>query len=218
MYNNPCVTVGVLRINNLHLSRRNFFWNTHRLVWTETGAIHFSGGPITNLHPGKLAQATDISSPMLRSPTPAGVPVKIRSPCIRRKYFERYDTTSGIVQIMLPILDCCLDEPFTPNDKTEVASMWTSSKGTIGPHGADPSNPLEAHLKILVRGDGSTWSSEHVVFVFRCTLLTLWGEKTKMTIEWRGRTYQSCTYHGLPIPFAINCKSLRVRSHPTAKP
>ena len=49
----------------------------------------------------------------MTAPTPAGVPVKIRSPGARRKSFERYEIASGTFQMSWLRSPDCLRAPFT---------------------------------------------------------------------------------------------------------
>lgn len=46
------------------------------------------------------------SSPTTHSPTPAGVPVKMRSPMFKEKYCEIFDTISLKVKIICPVFPC----------------------------------------------------------------------------------------------------------------
>src|SRR5262249_28530665 len=95
------------------------------------------------------------TSPALRysprpAPTPAGVPVRIRSPGCRVSRADRCAICSARLKIILLVLESCLSSPLTHSLRPRFCGSRMSLAGTIqGPSGQEPSKLLCATQSAL---------------------------------------------------------------------
>src|SRR5436190_17150960 len=88
------------------------------------------------------------TSPALRNspraaPTPAGVPVRIRSPGCSVMPLDNWAICSARLKIMCLLLESCLRTSFTHSLRPRLCGSPMSSAGTIhGPSGQEPSKVL----------------------------------------------------------------------------
>ena len=81
-------------------------------------------------------------SPFRTGPTPAGVPVKIKSPGRNSKKPERAEITSSTVQIISEISPSCLSSPLTYRVIFPRSMCPTSLTGCKAEQGAELSKPF----------------------------------------------------------------------------
>src|SRR4051812_43484912 len=82
------------------------------------------------------------SSPTTHSPTPAGVPVKIRSPMFTEKKLEIYATTLSKLFIIKEEEPCCTSSLFLYREKLTSFLFLTFVKATHLPMTAELSQAL----------------------------------------------------------------------------
>ena len=85
-----------------------------------------------------------MTSPRWTAPTPAGVPVKIRSPGLSVNSIESWLTISGTFQIIWARSPACRGSPLRARVMRPVAGWPTALAGCSGPQGAEPSKALAA--------------------------------------------------------------------------
>jgi hypothetical protein len=78
----------------------------------------------------------------LTGPTPAGVPLKMRSPGCSVISFERYAICSGTRQIIWSRSLCCFLAPLTLSQIAPLSGCPISLEGCNAVHGADSSKLL----------------------------------------------------------------------------
>ena len=92
-------------------------------------------------HPDLVSSAPSSVSPIATGPTPAGVPVKIRSPICNLKNLDTYTIISSKEKIISRVLPSCTsDQFFCKRNWIPVGS--TLSSPTKGLSAAEPSKPF----------------------------------------------------------------------------
>jgi len=103
------------------------------------------------------------TSPALRNsarpaPTPAGVPVRIRSPGCKVSRDDRWAICSARLKIIWPVLESCLRTSLTHSLRPRFCGSGISLAGTIhGPSGQEPSKLLCATQSALNGEVSGTW-------------------------------------------------------------